>query len=84
MSYQVLLLPSAERDLERLSGEAYRRCRTALLKLESNPRPPGCQKLVGEEGFRIRLGDYRVLYRIDDPSHRLYVYRVKHRREAYR
>lgn len=84
MSYTILLLPSAERDCDRLSPETYRRFRKVLLKLESNPRPAGCQKLVGEDGFRIRFGDYRILYRIDDRAKQLYIYRVKHRREVYR
>jgi len=84
MSFSILLLPSAERDCDRLSREIYQRCRKTLLKLETNPRPAGCQKLVGEDGYRIRFGDYRILYRIDDPSKKIYVYRIKHRREVYR
>ena len=84
MSYAVSLLPSAERDCGGLAKEAYRRCRQAILRLESNPRPPGCQKLVGEDGYRIRVGDYRILYRIEDPSKRVFIYRVKHRRKVYR
>lgn len=84
MTYSVYLLPSAERDCDRLPKEAYERCRKAFLKLEQNPRPHGCQKLVGDDGHRLRVGDYRILYRIDDPSRRVYIYRVKHRREAYR
>lgn len=44
----------------------------------------GCQKLVGEDGYRIRVGDYRILYRIDDSAKAIYTYRVKHRKEVYR
>jgi mRNA interferase RelE/StbE len=84
MTFAVFILPSAEKDCNRLSRETYDRCRKAILKLEGDPRPAGCKKLVGDDGYRIRVGDYRVLYRIDDSSKRIFIYRVKHRREAYR
>jgi len=84
MSYSVHLLPSAERDCDRLDQVIYRRCRKGMLELESDPRPHGSQKLTGEDGYRIRVGDYRILYRIDDPTKKVYIYRVKHRREVYR
>jgi mRNA interferase RelE/StbE len=53
--------------------------------LAENPRPPGCRKLVGGEGdWRLRVGDYRVLYEINDTRKVVRVLHVKHRREAYR
>lgn len=84
MSYFLFILPPAEKDLDRLSRETYQRIRKSLLKLEQNPRPPGALKLTGEEGYRIRAGAWRVLYRIDDSLRHVVVYRVKHRREVYR
>ncbi|MCL5268920.1 MAG: type II toxin-antitoxin system RelE/ParE family toxin [Bacteroidetes bacterium] len=48
-----------------------------------NPRPIGVQKLTDAEGYRIRVGNYRVLYEIDDKAKIIFVYRVKHRSEAY-
>ncbi len=84
MNYSLSILPSAERDCDSLPNKVYERCYKAVLKLESNPRPPGCQKLVGEEGYRIRVGDYRILYRIDDFQKKIFLYRVKHRKEVYR
>ena len=84
MSYTVQILPTAEKDCDRLSNEAYRRCQKAILKLGEEPRSHGSQKLVGEDGYRIRVGDYRVLYRIDDTVRQVFIYRVKHRREVYR
>ena len=84
MSHQIFILPPAEKDGQKLSREAYQRCRQALLKLAFNPRPSGCKKLVGEEGYRIRAGDYRILYRIDDTAKKIFIYRIKHRREVYR
>ena len=84
MKYATYLLPSAEKDCQKLPQDVYRRCRQSLLKLEENPRLHGSQKLVGEDGYRVRVGDYRILYRIDDVQKRVYVYRIKHRRDVYR
>jgi mRNA interferase RelE/StbE len=84
MKYATHLLPSAERDFEKIPKDAYRRCQKSILKLEDDPRGHGSQKLVGEDGYRIRVGDYRILYRIDDISKKVYLYRIKHRREVYR
>ena len=84
MSYAVYILPSGERDGNTLPKEVYQRCRKKILALASEPRPQGCQKLVGEEGYRIRVGDYRILYRIDDEAKKVFIYRMKHRREVYR
>lgn len=56
-----------------------------MLKLSDNPRPFGCVKLLGtEEGYRLRVGDYRYCYRIDDENKTVYIYRIKHRKEVYR
>ncbi|OGQ08691.1 MAG: hypothetical protein A3G32_09305 [Deltaproteobacteria bacterium RIFCSPLOWO2_12_FULL_40_28] len=84
MTFTLYILPSAEKDCQRLSSEIYRRCRQAFFKLEKNPRPVGCKKMIGEDSYRIRMGDYRILYRISDSEKRIYIYRVKHRREVYR
>ncbi len=84
MPRSVRLLPSALRDLDTLDPPVYRRLKTAILRLSDEPRPPGALKLTGEEGYRIRIGDYRVLYRVDGASSTVFIYRVKHRREAYR
>jgi mRNA interferase RelE/StbE len=56
----------------------------AIRALEENPRSHQSIELSGDEGYRLRVGDYRVLYDIDDPAKRVSVYRIKHRREAYR
>ncbi len=79
MSYALYVLPSAARDCDRLSREIYERYKKTVAKLASMPRPPGCQKLVGEDGYRMRFGDYRVLYRVDDAAKKVFIYRVKHR-----
>jgi mRNA interferase RelE/StbE len=85
MPYAVRLKPRAERDLDRLPIQVARRIWQRLLALETNPRPPGCTKLVGEEdAYRIRVGDYRVVYLIDDKGQLVEIVRVAHRREVYR
>ncbi|HEY1372207.1 MAG TPA: type II toxin-antitoxin system RelE/ParE family toxin [Candidatus Binatia bacterium] len=55
-----------------------------IIALETNPRPPAALKLQGGDGYRFRVGDYRVLYTIDDATRRVFIYSVAHRREAYR
>jgi mRNA interferase RelE/StbE len=70
--------------MELLPQKVHRRVTAKILSLEMNPRPSGVRKLQGTEGYRVRVGDYRVLYTVDDPSRTVVVYSVAHRREAYR
>ena len=83
--YRVLLERGAEKDLSRLSSEIHDRVITAIQALANNPRPPGCRKLAGgKNDWRIRVGDYRVVYEIADEIRVVRVNRVRHRREVYR
>ena len=83
--YQVLLERAAEKDLSRLSIEIHDRIITAIQALATNPRPPGCRKLAGsKDDWRIRVGNYRVVYEIADEIRIVRVHRVRHRREIYR
>ena len=83
--YRVLLERSAERDLGRLSSEIHDRVIAAMQGLANNPRPPGCRKLAGSKSdWRIRAGDYRVIYEIAGAIRVVRVNRVRHRREVYR
>jgi len=84
MSYTVLILRRAQKELAQLPGETYERVRDAIRALSQNPRPPGCLKLTGREGWRIRVSDYRVIYEIDDPQHTVTILHVGHRRDVYR
>jgi mRNA interferase RelE/StbE len=84
MPYRVFIMLSAQRALERLPQSDYRRVLDAILALAQNPRPAGSKKLSGREGWRIREGDYRVIYEIDDQAQTVAALRVRHRREAYR
>lgn len=83
--YRVLLERAAEKDLSRLSPEIDDRVIAAIQALATNPRPPGCRKLAGSKhDWRIRVGDYRVVYEIADTIRIVRVNRVRHRREVYR
>jgi mRNA interferase RelE/StbE len=54
------------------------------MALRSNPRPPGCVKLKGRDGWRIRAGEYRVIYEISDADRTVVIHYVAHRKEVYR
>ena len=83
--YVVRIEPGAQRDLDRLDENTAQRVVDALARLRAEPRHSGCQKLRGYEGqWRVRVGDYRVLYEIHDRERLVRVFRIAHRREAYR
>ena len=84
MIYRVTILRRAQKELGALAGEAYTRVRDAIVALAEDPRPPGCLKLTGRDGWRIRIGDYRVVYEIDDSGRTVTVLHVGHRRDVYR
>ncbi len=84
MSYTVLILRRAQKELAQLPGETYERVRDAIRMLSQNPRPQDCLKLTGREGWRIRVSDYRVIYEIDDQQHIVTILHVGHRRDVYR
>ena len=83
-SYRIVLRRSAEKDLEALPQKDRRRvvARIALLAVE--PRPHDCKRLSGEEKYRLRQGDYRILYEIVDDDLIVTVVKVAHRRAVYR
>lgn len=83
--YRVFLERGAERTLRRLAPKVHDRIITAIQGLANNPRPPGCRKLIGSENdWRIRVGDYRILYEIVDDILVVRVNRIGHRRDIYR
>lgn len=85
MSYVILLENRAEKELKSLPQKILKQVDTKLQALALNPRPREATKLKGmeSEGWRLKVGDYRVLYQIDDKENTVRVY-IKHRREAYR
>jgi len=83
--YEVYLERAAENDLKRLPTTTFHRIIPQIRILAENPRPSGCRKLTGSKNdWRIRVGDYRVLYEIDEKTRAVRIMRVRHRREVYR
>lgn len=82
--HKINIIPSARKDLDSLDKRFFTQIKNKIISLASNPCPPGCLKLTAEEGYRIRSGNYRILYRVDDKNKMIYVYRIKHRKESYR
>jgi mRNA interferase RelE/StbE len=83
-SYELLIKRSATKELEALPTTYRRRIAAKIQHLSTEPRPVGAEKLSGEEKYRIRQGDYRVLYEIDDPARTVTVVRIGHRGDVYR
>ena len=67
-----------------MKGKVFNQLENKIAALSENPCPPGSIKLTAEEGYRMRSGNYRIVYRIEDKEKIVYVYRIKHRKEAYR
>ena len=84
MSYTVFILRRAQKELAKLPVEAYERLKEAIVNLGEEPRPMWSQKLTGREGWRIRVGDYKVIYEIDDVERIVTLLHVGHRRDVYR
>ena len=83
--YEVYLERSAENDLKRLPTSAFDRIVHQIKSLAENPRPSGCRKITGSKNdWRIRIGDYRGLYEVNDRTKSVRVMRVRHRHEVYR
>jgi mRNA interferase RelE/StbE len=82
--YRVLIKTSAARELEALPTKDRKLVVKRIQALGDNPRPPGCQKLSGEEKYRVRQGPYRILYLIEDDEIIVVVVKIGHRREVYR
>lgn len=82
---RILLTSSARKDLAALPKDTLRRVDARILALADHPRPPGAEKVKGgEDLLRVRVGDYRILYEVEDADFLLVVARVRHRREVYR
>ena len=85
MPYQIIIKPTAEKSMDKIPFPARRRIADALEELRSHPRPAGVVKLSGDENlWRIRIGNYRVVYEIHDDRLVVLVLRVAHRKDVYR
>lgn len=82
--YKVLVLRRAIKDIANLPKEYARLVSQHIERLEEDPRPPDAKRLKETTDYSLRVGVYRILYDIDDESRTVTIYRVRHRREAYR
>ena len=78
-----MLISRAQKDLDEFRGKIFQQIKDKILYLSKNPRPHGCLKLIAEEGYRLRSGNYRIVYRINDKEKIVYIYRIKPRKEVY-
>lgn len=85
MAYAIELTRAASKDLADLPKDILKRVDTHILALADDPRPQGVETVKGGSGLlRIRVGDYRVLYEVDDQALTVLIVKIRHRREAYR
>ena len=82
--YSLRIKRSAETELRELPKQDLRRVAQRIQQLDQDPHPPGREKLFGESGYRVRQGDYRILYLVDDRKKIVEIYKIGHRREVYR
>ena len=84
MVYRIEVEDRVIKVIRRLPKTILPRVKKVISSLAREPRPPGAKKLTAREGYRIRVADYRILYEIEDDKKRIRVYKVLHRKDAYR
>lgn len=83
MTYEIEVRPAALRALKRIDRKDQARIRGAIALLAADPRPPGAKALRGRDGLRIRVGDYRIIYTVEDGRLLIVVVTLGHRRQVY-
>jgi mRNA interferase RelE/StbE len=84
IQYQIRILPAAEKSLSKLPKKMQLRIQGAITVLASNPLPPVAKKLVGRDGYRLRVSDYRIVYSIHENILTVKIISIGHRREIYK
>jgi mRNA interferase RelE/StbE len=84
MPYQIIIEKTAQKDILKINRSAQITISQSISLLADEPRPSGCIKLKGREAWRIRVGDYRVIYEINDKVLIVKVVTVSHRRDVYK
>jgi mRNA interferase RelE/StbE len=77
LSYQIIIERKAQKEAEKIPANHRLAIDKAIASLASNPRPHGSKKLTEKEGYRVRVGNYRILYTIDDEAKIIIIYRIK-------
>ena len=83
-NYDLRIKPSAAKELEALQTKDRRRIVSKIQNLADEPRPQGCEKLTGQDRFRLRQGNLRILFEVDDGQQIVTVVKIAHRRDVYR
>jgi mRNA interferase RelE/StbE len=83
-NYDLRIKPSAVKELEDLQAKDRRRIVSRIQNLAEEPRPRGCEKLSGRDRYRLRQGDFRILFEVDDGAGTVTVVKIGHRRDVYR
>ena len=83
-NYDLRIKPSAAKELEALQTKDRRRIVSKIRNLADEPRPQGCEKLTGQGRFRLRQGNIRILFEVDDGQQIVTVVKIAHRRDVYR
>ena len=84
MTYEVEFTNSAKKELKKLPKQVSLEIAKAIYKLSKNPRKGKVRPMVGVRSWRLRVGDYRVIYDISDESLKILIIRVRHRRDVYK
>jgi len=82
-SYNIEIKKSATKEIEKLPKAMLKKVVDKIQSLANTPRPAGCKKLTADEKYRVRVGDYRILYSIEDKKLVIYVVKVGHRKKVY-
>ena len=81
--YQVVIEKQVQKQLAKIPPPNYNKVVSVLQDLANNPRPQGCKKLKGRQGFRVRVGDYRIIYNINDNILTVFILAIGNRRDVY-
>ncbi len=84
MNYAVLILKKAQKELSLVPQKEYEKIKKSIIDLSENPRHANCLKLTGREGWRLRIGNYRVIYEIDDKDKTVLILQIGHRKYIYK
>jgi mRNA interferase RelE/StbE len=82
--YQIIVPNNCQKFLLKLGDYDYNKIKDKVLLLENNPRPRGCLQLSDSQQYRVRCGNYRIVYEIDDDKKIVYVYKINHRKDVYK
>ena len=83
-AYKIFFKRSVEKDFESIPKNDLKRILDRIKMLAEDPRPTGCEKLTGQERYRVRQGRYRIIYSIQDNELTVWIVKVSHRKDVYR